>query len=394
VPEIQRCELSSVALLLKAIGVKSVPTFAFMQPPPAAALAKALLQLYHLGALDRSGELTPKGKRMAELPLLPQFAAVLLSAVALARAAAEDAAAEFDTVAMQTVARKKARKHPVLERALTLVSMLSVDTVFHYSNERRAEADAIRKRFAAVAATGRAAGGGGGGRPGHGGAGRDSVGVSRHVGEGDHVMLVRVFEAFELNRGNSEWCHENFVNKRALKRASDVRAQLAQIVEQIVASAGAQGGGANSAGPRTDSASATRGGGAPPPSTWWRATAQSLAAAKKAREDPGSSDAAINRQLVDVLLGGCFLNAAELDATVSESNKSGRRLYSTLVSKQPVSIHPTSVLFRRASGLPQWVVYTELVMTSRRYIRCVTEIDPRSLVHIAPEAFGRLQRGR
>ena len=432
VPEIQRCELSSVALLLKAIGVKNVPTFAFMQPPPATALAKALLHLYHLGALDRMGELTEKGKRMAELPLLPSFACVLLSAVALARAELGSAARIVEKPpsernpgqakrrrggGLNVTLQREAARHPVLSRALTLVAMLSVDTVFHYSNTRRAEADAIRKRFAAVSSTGSS------GIRQEAGQGSGSS-ETAHVGEGDHVMLVRVYEAFALNKENPEWCRDHFVNRRALKRAADVRAQLKEIVEKMASSleeddvekAAAEEAraaaealvGATAATMAAEKAAAKKGRRRrkkkdkaetaavvmmSPPS-WWRASATALVAAKRAREDPGSSDAAINRQLIDVLLGGCFLNVAELDATVSESNKQGRRLYSTLVSKQPVSIHPSSVLFRRRSGLPHWVAYTELVMTSRRYIRCVTEIDPRSLVHIAPQAFNRLQVGR
>jgi hypothetical protein len=45
VPEIQRTNLTSVALLLKSLGIHNVVEFDFMDPPPTAALLKAFEQL-------------------------------------------------------------------------------------------------------------------------------------------------------------------------------------------------------------------------------------------------------------------------------------------------------------------------------------------------------------
>ena len=58
--------------------------------------------------------------------------------------------------------------------------------------------------------------------------------------------------------------------------------------------------------------------------------------------------------------------------------------YKTLVEETSVYIHPSSALFNRN---PEWVVYHELVMTSREYMREVTTIDPKWLVEVAPTYF-------
>jgi HrpA-like RNA helicase len=62
-PEIRRANLASVVLQLKALGVDDPLQFDFMDPPPKAALLRALELLFALGALDRQGQLTsPFGK--------------------------------------------------------------------------------------------------------------------------------------------------------------------------------------------------------------------------------------------------------------------------------------------------------------------------------------------
>lgn len=47
-------------------------------------------------------------------------------------------------------------------------------------------------------------------------------------------------------------------------------------------------------------------------------------------------------------------------------------------------LHPSSALFNRS---PEWVVYHELVLTSREYMREVTAIEPKWLTEVAPSFF-------
>lgn len=54
VPEMQRAELSSTVLRLKALGVDNMMTFDWLAPPPAETMIRALELLHALGALDAS----------------------------------------------------------------------------------------------------------------------------------------------------------------------------------------------------------------------------------------------------------------------------------------------------------------------------------------------------
>jgi ATP-dependent RNA helicase DHX8/PRP22 len=49
-----------------------------------------------------------------------------------------------------------------------------------------------------------------------------------------------------------------------------------------------------------------------------------------------------------------------------------------------VFIHPSSALFDKN---PEWVIYHELVMTSKEYMREVLSIDPKWLLEAAPKYF-------
>ena len=57
-PEIKRCNIASVVLQLKALGVDDVLHFDFMDPPPREAVVRSLELLYALGALDDTGKLS------------------------------------------------------------------------------------------------------------------------------------------------------------------------------------------------------------------------------------------------------------------------------------------------------------------------------------------------
>jgi pre-mRNA-splicing factor ATP-dependent RNA helicase DHX16 len=64
-------------------------------------------------------------------------------------------------------------------------------------------------------------------------------------------------------------------------------------------------------------------------------------------------------------------------------HRSGDR-YKTIKQNQDVYIHPSSVL---AEKKPRWVIYFELVLTSKEYIRQVIEIKPEWLVEAAPHFY-------
>ena len=47
-------------------------------------------------------------------------------------------------------------------------------------------------------------------------------------------------------------------------------------------------------------------------------------------------------------------------------------------------MHPSSCLFKE---LPAWIVYHELVLTTKEYMRSNVELDPKWLVEIAPHVY-------
>lgn len=55
-----------------------------------------------------------------------------------------------------------------------------------------------------------------------------------------------------------------------------------------------------------------------------------------------------------------------------------------MVEGQPVYIHPSSALFNKN---PDWVIYHELVLTTKEYMREMTQIEPKWLVELAPKFF-------
>ncbi|MBX9666920.1 MAG: ATP-dependent helicase HrpB [Candidatus Obscuribacterales bacterium] len=77
-PEIERLELSESVLQLITWGEKDIYAFPWFEPPPLEALDRALQLLERLGAI-RSGKLTDLGRAMAQLPLQPRLACLLLT---------------------------------------------------------------------------------------------------------------------------------------------------------------------------------------------------------------------------------------------------------------------------------------------------------------------------
>jgi ATP-dependent helicase HrpB len=79
-PEIAEADLAPLALELAASGVTAVEELAWLDVPPAAALARARALLTVLGALDAQGRITAHGAQMAQLAAHPRVAHMLLRA--------------------------------------------------------------------------------------------------------------------------------------------------------------------------------------------------------------------------------------------------------------------------------------------------------------------------
>ncbi|EKX51695.1 hypothetical protein GUITHDRAFT_157138 [Guillardia theta CCMP2712] len=263
VPEIKRCRLSSMVLQLFVMGIDNLMEFEFMDTPPILLLTKALEQLFLLQALDKNKTLTDLGRKMAMLPLEPPYAKLLLSS----------------------------SKFSCSEEILTIVAMLSVDSIFFNPAGKREEAARARHLISSA--------------------------------DGDHMTYLKVYDGWLKSKKDREWCHQYFINSRNMKKVEDIRNQLQGYCKQ---------------------------GKIPLVSCEQELTA-----------------------VARCLCTAFYSNTA----TIAPDGKS----YRMEVTAQEVYLHPSSVLFgRRARS----VVFDELVLTSKLYMRHCTVIDVGWLAELVP----------
>ncbi|KAI0295037.1 P-loop containing nucleoside triphosphate hydrolase protein [Russula brevipes] len=172
IPDIQRTNLAHTILMLKAMGINDLLSFDFMDPPPAQTMLTALEALYALSALDDEGLLTRLGRKMADFPMEPPLAKMLIASVELGCS----------------------------EEILSIVAMLSVQSVFYRPKEKQAQADSKKAKF--------------------------------HQPEGDHLTLLAVYNGWKASSFSNPWCYENFIQARSMRRAQDVRKQLLGIMDR------------------------------------------------------------------------------------------------------------------------------------------------------------------
>ncbi len=79
-PEILETDLSQLALFLRLWGAKSTEGLALLDHPPKVAMDEAVQLLQALGALDKTGDLTAHGQALAQLPMAPRLAHMLVRA--------------------------------------------------------------------------------------------------------------------------------------------------------------------------------------------------------------------------------------------------------------------------------------------------------------------------
>ncbi|MGB0750080.1 MAG: ATP-dependent helicase HrpB [Magnetospiraceae bacterium] len=79
-PEILEADLTAMMLVLAQWGVRDPATLTWMDPPPAAAVARARECLVSIGAVSETGAITPHGAELGQYPLHPRLAHMVLRA--------------------------------------------------------------------------------------------------------------------------------------------------------------------------------------------------------------------------------------------------------------------------------------------------------------------------
>ena len=119
-PEILRTNLASVILQMAAIGLGRVEDFPFLDPPDKRQIRDGIRLLEELGALDASGRLTKVGRRLAELPVDPRMARMVVEADRLGCA----------------------------EEVIVIAAALSIQDPRERPSDQTAQADQLHARFA------------------------------------------------------------------------------------------------------------------------------------------------------------------------------------------------------------------------------------------------------
>ena len=50
---------------------------------------------------------------------------------------------------------------------------------------------------------------------------------------GDHFTLLTIYQQWESNHFNTDWCFQHFIQYRSMKRAKDIREQLMKMLQRI-----------------------------------------------------------------------------------------------------------------------------------------------------------------
>ena len=267
-PEMERCNVSSVVLQLKALGVDNVAQFELLDAPPEEALARALELLFSLNAIDAEGRMTvPLGMQLAELPSDPCMSSMLLAGL----------------------------KNGCSKEMVTVAAMLSIPNVFHSFKGSKSVADKSRALF--------------------------------FVLEGDHLTLLNVYNSFVKNKKSKKWCKQFHLSHRMLSTASKLRRQF-------------------------------------------------VAHLKKYGDATSSKQDTL--PILKSLVSGYFANAAALtrDGVTYETLRGGHQVF----------LHPNSV-YSKCSTFPKFVLFHEIVHTTKPFMREVTEVNPDWLVELAPHFY-------
>jgi HrpA-like RNA helicase len=175
-PEICRTSLDSVILNMRYnMSTEDVEHFPFIDLPSHALFLAAYESLKKMGAMDKNEVLTEHGKRMAQLPLEPVLAHMLLNSV----------------------------KYGCVEEIATIVSAISAGYIMLRppEEEEQEKADKAHERF--------------------------------ECEYSDAITFLNIWDEYKEHEGDTEWALENYMNEKGLIEMSDIRKQLIKLLAEF-----------------------------------------------------------------------------------------------------------------------------------------------------------------
>ncbi|KAF2304568.1 hypothetical protein GH714_033644 [Hevea brasiliensis] len=182
-----------------------------------------------------------------------------------------------------------------INEVLTIVSMLSVPSVFFQPKDRAEESDAAREKF--------------------------------FVPESDHLTLLNDYLQWKEHQYCGDWCNDYFLHVKGLRKAREVRSQLPDIL--------------------------------------------------KTSKIPLTSCGHDWDVIRKAICSAYFHNAARLKG-VGE--------YINCRNGMPCHLHPRSALYD-LGYTPEYVVYRELILTTKEYMQGATAVEPQWLAELGPMFF-------
>ena len=280
-PDILRSNLCSTILQLKSIGIDDILSFDFMDKPTDSAIIDGIGKLMILGALDiNTQKLTDFGRKMCIFPLDPVYSKIILSAH------------KYKDIKSG---------NNIVSDILMIVSMLSVDGIFYDGKNQRNNNKKSYLQF--------------------------------ENEFGDHLTLLNVFKCFISNKCDGNWCKQNGLNSKSLKKANQIYQQLSDLYHTNCSD-----------------------------------NINTVKANKNHMDDDDDNDDNDDHHyysnICKCLLDGLFMNIAYFDEK--------ERKYKTYSNDCLVDIHPSSLLFDKK---PKCILFSSMVKTKDIiWLKCVTEI--------------------
>ncbi|KAJ1988748.1 Pre-mRNA-splicing factor ATP-dependent RNA helicase PRP16 [Coemansia spiralis] len=154
------------------------------------------------------------------------------------------------------------------------------------------------------------------------------------VPESDHLTLLNAYNQWRSNGYRDSWCTRHFIHSKSMRKAREVREQLVDILQGTL---------------------------------------------KLELKSAGA-----NWDIIRQCICSAYFHQAARTKSLGE--------YTNLRTGMPCHVHPTSALYGMGYT-PDYIVYHELVYTSKEYMQCVTAVDPKWLAEMGPMFFSLREAG-